>query len=292
MVRSSFVTVWTAAILASGIVLIVATAAPNAQRRRTDNASEGVPVATNRILQNPDAYFGKRVTVSASVEQVLSGTAFVVDQRKLTGPTTVVPIGKPILVIAPYLKTALAPQDYLLVRGQLVKFTLEALARLEPGYALDVAPEIGAKYSGQPVLVALSIRDAAFTEIAAKPIAPPTPEEVSMTAVMKTIGSSFSMLENAAEAKQAEMVTQQAVKLQPAFAEVAGIWGVVEQPAAAELARAAREHAATIERAVAAGDWPTAGSAVAALNQSCESCHRTHRQAQDDGTFRFVRMNQ
>jgi hypothetical protein len=190
-------------------------------------------------------------------------------------------------VIAPYLKAPLTTRDYLLVRGQLVKFDRDALARLEPGYALDIASEVSAKYMWQPVLVALSIRDASFNELAAKPIPPPRPEEVSMTAVMKTIGPSFALLEGAVEAKQADAATQQAMKLQPAFTEVATIWGSVTRPAAAELARAARDHAAALERAVAKGDWAVAADAVAALTQSCERCHSSHRQAQDDGTFRF-----
>ena len=44
--------------------------------------SRGDPVATNVILQNPEAFYGKLITVSAGVEERLSMTAFVVDQPK------------------------------------------------------------------------------------------------------------------------------------------------------------------------------------------------------------------
>jgi hypothetical protein len=39
-------------------------------------------------------------------------------------------------------------------RGEVVKLDAAALARLAPGYALDLAPDIGAKFESQPVVVA------------------------------------------------------------------------------------------------------------------------------------------
>ena len=275
------------AIAALGIVLIAAVAVPSAQRRRTDNSIEGIPVGTNRILQQPETYYGKRVTVSSGIEQILSGTVFVVDQRKTVGPTSVAAAGHPLLVVAPYLKSALDPKDYLVVRGQLVQFDREALSGVEPRYSLDVPPEIVAQYVGKPVLIALSIRDHKFTELAAKPLPPPTPEEVSMSAVMKTIGALFSQMEGAVEGKQSGVVTQQAAKLQPEFTAAEQIFGAVKRSAAAELAQAARGHAASIERAVTAADWAAVGEAYRALNQQCQHCHSSQRQAQEDGTYRF-----
>ena len=73
-----------------------------AQRRGgRDNSAQGLPVATNTILANPDAYYGKLVTVSAGVDAMLSKTVFLVDQWKAAGTEEAVPMGKPILVIAP-----------------------------------------------------------------------------------------------------------------------------------------------------------------------------------------------
>ena len=275
------------AIAALAIVLIAAVAVPSAQRRRTDNSIEGIPVGTNRILQQPETYYGKRVTVSAGIEQILSETVFVVDQRKTVGPTSVAPAGHPLLVVAPYLKTALDPKDYLVVRGQLVQFDREALSGVEPRYALDVPPEIVARYEGKPVLIALSIRDHKFNELAAKPLPPPTAEEASMSAVMKTIGSLFSQLEGAVEGKESGVVTRHAANLQPEFTAAEQIFGAVKRSAAAELAQAARGHAASIEQAVRAADWAAVSDSVRALNQQCQRCHSSQRQAQEDGTYRF-----
>ena len=59
-------------------LLLALSAAPSAQRRRGGaDPNAGVPIATNTIVEHPDAYYGKRVTISAGVEQILSKTAFV-----------------------------------------------------------------------------------------------------------------------------------------------------------------------------------------------------------------------
>ena len=42
-----------------------------------------VPVATNTVTANPDAFYGQAVTMTASVEQILSKSAFSVDQRRV-----------------------------------------------------------------------------------------------------------------------------------------------------------------------------------------------------------------
>src|SRR5437667_6094175 len=42
-----------------------------------------VPVATNTVTANPDAYYGQAVTITAAVEQILSKSAFSVDQRRV-----------------------------------------------------------------------------------------------------------------------------------------------------------------------------------------------------------------
>lgn len=154
-----------------GMMLIVMAASPGAQRRRRPAADAGLPIATNTILQNPEAYYGKTVTMSAGVEHILSKTAFVIDQRKALGAKEVSAIGRPILVIAPHLTGLLDQKQYLLMRGQIVKLDTEAVAKLSAEYDLDLAPEIGAKYQGQPVLVATSVINSTYVELAGKPLA-------------------------------------------------------------------------------------------------------------------------
>jgi hypothetical protein len=278
-------------LVTAATLLIVTIAAPSAQRRRADNASEGVPVATTVIRQNPDAYYGKLVTVSAGVDEILSKTAFVIDQRKAVDASGVTTTGTPILVIAPYLSAALDQKNYLLVRGQIVKFDaatiLGAIARQDPGYQIDFAAEIGAKYQGQPVLVATSVINAAFSELAKKPLPPPGAEEASLSAAMKTIGPAFAALRTAAQESKADVVVQNVAALKPAFTRTETAWDNLGQGSAAEWARDAQAHAVSIERAAAAGNWDAVKTSAFALNQLCQNCHGVYRERQEDGTFRI-----
>lgn len=162
------------ALLVTGALLTVASTAPSAQRRnRGDNASQGAPVTTTGVRTHPDAYYDKPVTLSAAVERVLSTTAFLVDQRKAAGPTEVQAVGTPVLVIAPNLKGPLHPRAYLSVRGRIVKFAPDEIARVAGNYTIDLGAEHGTMYAGQPVLVATSVVDSTFAELAPLPAAPP-----------------------------------------------------------------------------------------------------------------------
>src|ERR1044072_7775701 len=57
--------------------------APPAGQPAAPPAKPLVPVATNTVNANPDAYYGQGVTITAAVDQVLSKSAFAVDQRRL-----------------------------------------------------------------------------------------------------------------------------------------------------------------------------------------------------------------
>ena len=157
----------------AAVVIAATSAVPEAQRRnRGDNSIHGTPVATNTITRSPDRYYGKLVTVSAAVDEVLSKTVFVVDQRKAAGAGAVKAVGTPLLVIAPNLVGTLEQGRYFMVRGEVVKFSAGAIAADAAGYGLDVAPHALAKYEGQPVLMATSIIDGKYSELT-KAAAPP-----------------------------------------------------------------------------------------------------------------------
>ena len=272
----------------AGMVLIVMSVAVSGQRGRgAATAAQGMPIATNTILQNPDAYYGRAVTISAGVEQVLSKTAFVIDQRRAVGTSEVKAIGKPILVIAPYLNGQLDQQHYLLMTGQIVKFDEAALARVVADYKLDLAPEVSAKYQGQPVLVATSVRNSTYLEIGKKPLPPPGAGEVSLDAVMKTVAPAFADLRTAIQESKTDVVAGDAAKLGPAFTQIEAIWGDLGQRPAAEWAREAHAQVASIETAAAAGNWAAAKTSATALNTLCQNCHAAYRERQEDGTFRI-----
>jgi hypothetical protein len=113
------------------------------------------------------------------------------------------------------------------------------------------------------------------------------PEEIAMTAAMKTIAPAFAALRTAADAAKVADVSQNTAKLAPAFTQAEAIWDGLGQSPAAQWARDARAHAAAIDRAAAAGNWDAVKASAAELNQTCQNCHGAYRERSDDGTFRF-----
>jgi hypothetical protein len=166
-----------------GLALAIVASFPSdasAQRRnRGDNSSFGAPVATNTILANPAAFEGKPVTLSAGVEQILSQTAFVIDQQRAASASETKAVGKPMLVIAPYLTGALQQKQYLLMRGQVMTFDPAAIAKAAGDYTLDLAPDVSAKYAGLPVLVATSVLDSRYAELTKRPTPPVPPAAIT-----------------------------------------------------------------------------------------------------------------
>ena len=271
------------------LVLVVLSAPTAAQRGRRGgaNANLGVPLATNAVLENPDAYYGKQITISAGVARMVSKNAFLLDQWKAAGPNAVEPLGRTVLVVAPYLTSALEHRNYLLVRGELVKLDTSAVARVAAQYKLDIGPDLWSEFHGQPMLLAVSVVNSTYTELAKKPVAPPTASELAMTDAMKTISPAFTALRAAADASKADLVAQQTAKLQPAFLKTETIWDDLGQSAGGQWARDAQDQVAAIQSNAAAGDWDRAKYAATKLNQLCANCHGAFRDPQDDGTFRM-----
>ena len=269
--------------IATVALLAAATTAIDAQRRRNDNSTMGLPVSTSSLARSPDAYYDKLVTISAGVDKVLSKTIFVVDQRKAAGATAVAPIGSPVVVVAPFLDGPLRPNSYLQIKGQLMKFGPETFARLASSYIPDIDAESETAYRGQPVLVASSVLDSTYKELAARPAL--GPDEVALSAAMKVISGSANNLRTAAQASKLDDVKAHAAKIDTAFAETAAVWERLALPKAESWAREARSHAAAVERAGRAGDGDAAKTSAAALNQMCGTCHGAYRERRDDGAF-------
>jgi hypothetical protein len=274
---------------ALAVVLALAlSAAPSAQRgRRNNDTNTGTPTATNAIVDHPDAFYGRQVTVSAGVEQMLSKTAFLIDQRRAIGTSEVTAVGKPVLVIAPYLSAALEEHRYVLVRGDLMKFDLPAILKTAADYTLDLPVEVAMKYQGRPVLIATSVLSARSTELARKPIPPPRPEEVSLSSAMKAINPAFTALRSALDDSKTDVVAQNLMKLQPALTQAEAVWDDLGQSAAAEWTREARARTLEIGHAAASGNWEAAKGAAGKLNTLCQNCHGAYRDRLEDGSFRL-----
>ena len=72
----------------------------------------------------------------------------------------------------------------------------------------------------------------------------------------------------------------------PAFAQAESVLGNLRHAAVTQV-RDARTQVASIETALAVGNWDAVKSSAAALNETCQSCHTAHRERQDDGTYRI-----
>jgi hypothetical protein len=260
----------------------------DAQRRdRRDETSWGAPIATNTLLANAATYDGKLVNLSVGVDAVLSRTAFIVDQRRVAQDGTVVATGQPVLVLFPYAEKSMQMQAYVLVRGDVISLTPEALERAAPGFVLDLAPEVVARHLGRPVIVANLVVDGTATVLGRKPIPPPTALDRSMAGAMTTIAPAVAALRSATQASGAPAAATSAARIEAAFGEVEALWEDVGQVPAAQWAREARDHATAIRLASSRGDWDAARASMARLNQLCGSCHAVYREQQEDGTFRL-----
>ncbi len=275
---------WTGrAMTAAAMGLVLSVAVTNAQRRN-GGGNSGLPVATEALLDNPAAYYGKVVTVSAAIEQVVSKTAFVIDQRRMVSPTQVQAIGKPVLVIAPELNSEPDARHYVMVKGQIVRFAPAEIEKAVPGYRLDLSADTSARFAGQPVLIASSVLNSVYKEIGRRPL---LPEELALSKAMKTISPASTALRTAAQQSKSDVISTNVAALVPAFMQVEAIWENLGSGPAAELAREARRSATALESAASAGNWEAAKEAYGALNQTCAGCHLTYREALDDGSYRI-----
>lgn len=240
-----------------------------------------VPMAASSLLLNPDAHFGENVSLMAAVETVLSKTAFTVDQDK--AKTT----GKEVLIIAPTLTGVVQPNTYVTVTGEVVKFDPAEVARKLKGYTLDIAPDVVAKFQGQPAVFATAVITPGLIDIAKRVAPPMTPAEQAYSKIMKGVGSAFPALRTGLDGSNAATAKENVAILKKSFAEVQAFWKERSTADAVGWAQEASKHTDTIEAAVSAGKWDDAKTAAGTLQQLCTTCHTAYRERQDDGTFRI-----
>ena len=245
-----------------------------------------IPVATNTVAGNPDAYYGQPVTITASVEQILSKSAFSVDQRRVAsapppknGPTDV-------LVLVPTIQSPVDLHAYVTVMGELVKFDPAEIARKAKDYKLDLAADAVAKYTGRPALIATSVINEKFVDLAKRLPPPLTAEEEAYQKIMKQVAPAFAALRSGIDASNAEAATKNAAVLKQAFTDTEVFW----KPKKAEptqWAHDARLKVESIQAAISAGKWDEAKASAGTLGQACATCHGAYRERFDDGSFRI-----
>jgi len=269
---------------AAAAVILVATIAVRAQQGPPQGVGAAarplVPAAASSIAQSPETFYGENVSMSAAVEAVLSKTTFTVDQNKMTST------GKDVLVIAPNLQSAPVLNSYLTVVGEVFKFSPEEVAKRNKTYTLDLSPELIEKFKGKPAVMAASVVDGALTDLAKKPIPPPTPAELALSATMKGVQTASTSLRTAADGSDLAGVKTQADILKKAFTDTQAFFKTRNTADAIGWAGDALKMVTDAELAAAAGKWDDAKSNATGLTKLCATCHAAHRERMEDGTYR------
>jgi cytochrome c556 len=244
-----------------------------------------VPVATNTVTANPDAFYGLAVTVTASVEQILSKSAFTIDQRRVGdagkkgGPTDV-------LVLVPTIQSPVDLKSYVTVMGEVVKFDPAEVTKKAKDYKLDLPADVVAKYTGRPAVIATSVINEKFIDVAKRLPPPLNAEEESFQKVMKGVAPAFAALRAGIDGSNVENATKNAAALKQAFTETETFFKP-KKPDATLWAAEARKQVETIQAAVTAGKWDEAKTHAGTLQQACAQCHGQYRERFDDGSFRY-----
>jgi hypothetical protein len=246
-----------------------------------------VPLATNTVTANPDAYYGESITLTAAVGQILSKSVFSVDQQKIGPGNKPQPSGTDVLVIAPTLNGAVDLNSYVTVMGELVKFDPDVIARKSKDYKLDLSPEMIAKYRGHPTWMATAVINEKFVDLAKKPLPAMTADDIALSKVMKQVGPAFAALRTGIDGSNAEAATKNVAVLKQMFAETETFWKTRSKPDATQWAQEARKQVDLIEHAVAGGNLEDAKAPAGTLGQSCAMCHGVYRERLEDGTYRI-----
>ena len=263
--------------VAIAAVLLVAAigfrSAPAAQTRQL------VPVAASSLVLRPDAYVGAEVSMTATVEAILSSTAFSVDQDPKNP-------GKDVLVIAPTLNASPEPGAYVTVVGTVALFDPEKIATLARNYVLDLPQALVDRYRGRPVVVARVVLDAKLVDLAKPPVAPLTPAEQALDQAMKEINAAFPAMRQAIDTTNADVTEENVAVLLESFGEAETFFKGRNAADAVGWAQEAQKIVRAVQESAAGGRWGEATETAGTIQRLCQACHAAHRERQDDGTFR------
>jgi cytochrome c556 len=241
-----------------------------------------VPMTASSLLRNPKAHIGDNVSLMATVDRVLSKTAFTLDQdpTKSGGPA--------VLVFAPTLNAQPGANEYVTVQGEVFAFDPAEVMKRAKGYTIDVAADVLSKFQGQPAIVATAVVTPKLVDLAKKVLPPMTPAELSFQKAMLAIQPASGELRNLVAAPDAGKIKEQTAILRKAFTEVEGLFKTRNMTEAAGWAGDVLKTLSAVDAAVAAGKGAEELKAAAGpLQAACAQCHGVYRERQDDGSFRI-----
>lgn len=240
-----------------------------------------VPVAASTLAENPEPYYGQQVSISGAVDRHLASLAFSVDQDKSTRAP------KDVLILTRTLTEVVGLNTYVTVIGEVVRFDPDELARKAKDFAPDLPQAVVDEYRGKPAILATSVITTAGTDVARRPPPPMTPAEEAFDKVMKQVGAANRALRAALDGSDAKAAQENAGLLQQGFKQSAEFWKGRRVADAVGWSQDAGRIAESIDRAAAAGQWDDVKTTVGTLGQVCQTCHNTHRERLDDGSFRI-----
>jgi hypothetical protein len=243
-----------------------------------------VPVAASSLLQHPELYLNQSVSVYATVEQLLSATAFSLDQDPKKASLT------DLLVIAPTLTAQPKPGSYMTVVGVVIKFDPAEIQKRSKGYAMDLAPNVIERYKDKVMVLASAVVDPAMVDLAKVLPKPMTPEEVALSGIMKQFTPLVAELRKGADGSDKALATTQAQTLGKLFAEVKRVFESQKNLTdAVGWATEATALMASAEKAAAAGQFADVTASATKLTGLCQQCHAARRERLEDGTYRIKR---
>ena len=239
-----------------------------------------IPAAASSLVLRPDAFIGATVSVTATIEQLLTATTFSVDQDAARST------GQDVLVIAPTLNEPPTPGAYVTIIGTVLRFEPERVAELAKDYTLDLPPDAVAKYRGKPAILARAVIDGKMVDLAKPPVVPLTPEEEELDQAMKEVNAAFPAMRSAIDSANADVTEEYGAILAESFATAETFFKGREATDAIGWAQEAQKIVASVREAAAAGRWAEATETAGTVTRLCQSCHGAYRERQDDGTFR------
>jgi cytochrome c556 len=258
--------------------------APDAAKPAGPEAKPLVPVVASTVAAHPDEYYGVHVTMTATVDKILSPTSFSMDQDRTKST------GQEVLILAPRLNEPVEVNSYVTVLGEIVKFDPADIMKKAKDLKVDlpeVPAEVAAKYTGKPALIATTVLNAKMVNLAMRLPPPMTGDEEMLDKVMKRVAPAFTALRGAVDKSDMEATKQNATILKQAFTETEAFWKSKNKPDAMKWAGDAKAQADAIERDVATGKWDTIKTSATTLGTSCGSCHGVYRERFDDGSYRI-----
>jgi cytochrome c556 len=256
------------------MVLVVAI---RAQQAPTANL---VPVSVSSLLLHPETYLNQTVSVYGPVEQLLTATAFSMDQDASKPALT------DLLVLAPTLNEPPKTNAYLTVVGVVIQFDPAEIQQRAKEYSLDLPPNVAERYRGKVMVLATSVVDPDLVDLAKVLPKPMTPEEEAFDKIMKQVNPANGELRKGVEASDKAMVTTQAALLKNLFGDTRKFFESRGTADAVGWASDAVALLATIEKSAGANQWDDVTASSAKLAPLCQSCHAAYRERQEDGTYR------